>query len=77
MMNIYQLTDTEILLFFMVFVGLSSFAVSWLVFGVETVGTHVKILFALTYHFTRNPKCKKEEPSQVSNGQANKSFTHR
>lgn len=47
MENIYQFSEPEMLAFFLILVRLSAFVVSWPVFGVETVPTSLKILFAL------------------------------
>lgn len=48
MTEIYRFSESEILFFFLVLVRMTSFVVSWPVFGVETVSQHIKILFALT-----------------------------
>lgn len=45
--NIYRFNETEMLLFFMVMMRMTAFVVSWPVFGVENIATHVKVLFAV------------------------------
>lgn len=45
--EVYRFNETEMLLFFMVLVRMTSFVVSWPVFGVENVSPQVKVLFAL------------------------------
>lgn len=47
MTEIYRFSESEFLAFGLVLIRLSSFVVSWPVFGVENVSTHVKVLFAL------------------------------
>lgn len=47
MTDVYRFSEPELLLFFMVLVRMSAFVVSWPIFGVETISTQVKILFAL------------------------------
>jgi flagellar biosynthetic protein FliR len=46
MTEVYNFSQTQILLFSLVLIRMSSFVVSWPVFGVETVTPHVKVLFA-------------------------------
>lgn len=48
MTDVYRFSDSELLLFFMVLMRMSAFVVSWPVFGSESIGTQVKILFALS-----------------------------
>ena len=47
MTEIYQFSEPQMLIFFLVLVRVSSFIVSWPVFGVETISAHIKVLFAL------------------------------
>ncbi len=53
--EIYRFNETEMLLFFMVLMRMTSFVVSWPVFGVENIGAHVKVLFALLLSFVIFP----------------------
>ncbi|MGZ3722952.1 MAG: flagellar biosynthetic protein FliR [Bdellovibrionales bacterium] len=46
MSEVYNFSQTEILLFSLVLIRMTSFVVSWPVFGVETVSPHIKVLFA-------------------------------
>ncbi len=46
MSEVYNFSQTEILLFSLVLIRMASFVVSWPVFGVETVPAHIKVLFA-------------------------------
>ena len=46
MTEVYNFSQTEILLFSLVLIRMTSFVVSWPVFGVETVSPHIKVLFA-------------------------------
>jgi flagellar biosynthetic protein FliR len=45
--EVYRFNETEMLLFFMVLVRMTSFVVSWPVFGVENIAAHIKVLFGL------------------------------
>lgn len=47
MTEVYRFSESEILFFFLVLMRMTAFVVSWPVFGVETVSSHIKILFAL------------------------------
>jgi flagellar biosynthetic protein FliR len=47
MTEVYRFSETEMLFFGLVLIRMSSFVVSWPVFGVENVSGHIKILFAL------------------------------
>lgn len=47
MINPYQFSDTQIVLFCLVLVRMSAFVVAWPIFGVELVSNQLKILFAL------------------------------
>ncbi len=51
----YQFNDTELLLFFMVLVRMTSFVVSWPIFGIENISAPVKILFATVLSFVIFP----------------------
>lgn len=42
----YQFNETEMILFFMVLVRMTSFVVTWPVFGIENISAPVKVLFA-------------------------------
>lgn len=55
MTDIYQFSDTQILLFCLVLVRMSAFVVSWPVFGTEMVSNQVKVLFALLLTMTVFP----------------------
>jgi flagellar biosynthetic protein FliR len=46
MTEVYNFSQTEILLFSLVLIRMTSFVVSWPVFGVETVSPQIKVLFA-------------------------------
>lgn len=46
MTEVYRFSETEILFFALVLVRMSAFVVSWPVFGVETISSPIKILFA-------------------------------
>lgn len=46
MTDIYSFSETQILLFCLVLVRMTSFVVSWPVFGVDSVSPQVKVLFA-------------------------------
>jgi flagellar biosynthetic protein FliR len=46
MTEVYNFSQTQILLFSLVLIRMTSFVVSWPVFGVETVSSQVKVLFA-------------------------------
>jgi flagellar biosynthesis protein FliR len=48
MTEVYRFSEPQMLMFFLVLVRVSSFIVSWPVFGVETVSAHIKVLFSLT-----------------------------
>jgi flagellar biosynthetic protein FliR len=48
MTEVYKFSEPQMLLFFLVLVRMSSFIVSWPVFGVETISAPIKILFAVT-----------------------------
>lgn len=45
--EVYRFNETEMLLFFMVLMRMTSFVVSWPVFGVENISAPIKVLFAL------------------------------
>lgn len=47
MTEVYNFSESEILFFSLVLVRMSSFVVSWPVFGVETVSAQIKVLFAM------------------------------
>lgn len=47
MTNVYNFSDSELLLFFMLLVRMSAFVASWPIFGTETISNQVKILFAV------------------------------
>ncbi|MGE4133382.1 MAG: flagellar biosynthetic protein FliR [Bdellovibrionales bacterium] len=47
MTEIYRFSESEIIQFGLVLLRLSAFVVTWPIFGGETVGHHLKILFAL------------------------------
>lgn len=47
MTDVYKFSESEILMFCMVLLRMTSFVVSWPVFGVETISNQVKVLFAL------------------------------
>lgn len=47
MTQVYNFSETEILLFFMVLVRMTALVVSWPVFGVETISPPIKVLFGL------------------------------
>ncbi len=47
MTEVYKFSESEILFFALVLIRMSTFVVSWPVFGVETVSAHIKTLFAL------------------------------
>ena len=55
MASLYQFNETEMLLFFMVLVRMTSFVVTWPVFGIETVSPPVKVLFATILTFVIFP----------------------
>ena len=46
MTEVYNFSETEILFFGLVLVRMTSFVVSWPVFGVETISPQIKVLFA-------------------------------
>lgn len=46
MTEVYRFNEPQMLLFFLVLIRISTFVVTWPVFGVETVSQHIKILFA-------------------------------
>jgi flagellar biosynthesis protein FliR len=46
MTEVYNFSQTEMLLFSLVLIRMSAFVVSWPVFGVETVTPQIKVLFA-------------------------------
>lgn len=60
MTNVYNFSESELLLFFMLLTRMSAFIVSWPIFGTETISNQIKILFAVsltlvifpTLHFT-------------------------
>lgn len=47
MTEVYRFSENEILFFALVLIRMASFVVSWPVFGVETVSSQIKVLFAL------------------------------
>lgn len=47
MTEVYNFSENEVLFFFMVLMRMTAFVVSWPVFGVETISSQIKILFAL------------------------------
>lgn len=47
MTEVYRFSETEMLMFFLVLMRMSAFVVSWPVFGVENVSSHIKVLFSL------------------------------
>ncbi len=47
MTEVYNFSETEILMFSMVLLRMSAFVASWPVFGVETISPQIKVLFAL------------------------------
>jgi flagellar biosynthetic protein FliR len=49
MTDIYNFSESELLLFFLVMIRISTFVATWPVFGIQTVPTSVKILFALGF----------------------------
>lgn len=55
MPNIYDFNETEIIAFFLVFMRLIAFVVSWPVFGAPTVSIPLKVLFAMTLGFLLFP----------------------
>ena len=64
MSEVYRFSESELLFFFMVLVRLSSFVVSWPVFGVDNVSQKLKILFALALAMVIFPTLK-ISPAQV------------
>ena len=50
-MNLFRFSEPEIIAFFLVLVRMSTFIVSWPVFGAATVSSSVKILFSLGMTF--------------------------
>lgn len=44
--SVYNFSEAELIFFFMVLVRMTSFVVSWPVFGIENVSPQIKILFA-------------------------------
>lgn len=44
--QVYQFSESEMLIFFLLLTRLTAFVVSWPVFGIENISTPVKILFA-------------------------------
>jgi len=53
--QVYQFSETEMILFFMVLVRMTAFVVSWPVFGVENISSPVKVLFATILSFVVFP----------------------
>jgi flagellar biosynthetic protein FliR len=47
----YQFSEAEMILFFMVLVRMTSFVVSWPVFGIENISAPLKVLFATVLSF--------------------------
>lgn len=47
MTEVYNFSQTEILLFSLVLIRMTAFVVSWPVFGIENVSPHIKVLFAM------------------------------
>jgi len=58
MTEVYNFSQTEILLFSLVLIRMTSFVVSWPVFGVETVSPQVKVLFATVLAMVVYPTLK-------------------
>ena len=67
--EIYRFNETEILLFFMVLMRMTAFAVSWPIFGAETVSAPVKVLFALTLTLVVFPTLSWSEAQTQAVGQ--------
>ena len=70
MSEVYNFSETEILFFSLVLVRMTSFVVSWPVFGVETVNSHIKVLFATALTLVVFPTLK-WTPYQVQALQSN------
>src|SRR3954470_24241059 len=58
MTQVYNFSEVELLYFSLVLIRMSSFVVSWPVFGVETVSPHIKVLFALVLTMVVFPTLK-------------------
>jgi flagellar biosynthetic protein FliR len=55
MTDVYNFSQTEILFFSLVLMRMTAFVVSWPVFGVETVSSQIKVLFATLLTFVVFP----------------------
>jgi flagellar biosynthetic protein FliR len=69
MTEVYNFSETEILFFGLVLIRMTSFVVSWPVFGVETVSNHIKVLFALLLTLMVFPTLH-WSPQQIANVQS-------
>jgi flagellar biosynthesis protein FliR len=58
MSEVYNFSQTEILLFSLVLIRMSAFVVSWPVFGIDTVPQHIKVLFAVVLTMVVFPTLK-------------------
>lgn len=58
MTEVYNFSEQEIIFFSLVLIRMSSFVVSWPVFGVETISPHIKVLFATVLTMVIYPTLK-------------------
>ena len=69
MSEVYNFSESEILLFSLVLMRMTAFVVSWPVFGVETINSHIKVLFATALALVVFPTLK-WSPEQMASVQS-------
>jgi len=70
MTEVYRISQTEILLFAMVLLRVTSFVVTWPIFGAELINQHIKVLFGFILALVLYPTLKWQAP-QISAVESN------